>query len=65
MPKIIRVAAVQINCEPGKVDQNLAHAENFIGNTVGEGAKLVLLPELMPSGYMATEEIWDSAETIK
>ena len=32
---------------------------------VEQGAKLVLLPELMPSGYMLTEEIWDSAETIR
>lgn len=64
MPKKIRVAAVQINCEPGKVEQNLAHAEVMVESAVKQGAELVLLPELMPSGYMATEEIWDSAETI-
>ena len=64
MSKTIRVAAVQLNCDPGKVDRNLAHAEKFIGSAVEKGAKLVLLPELMPSGYMATEEIWSSAETI-
>lgn len=64
MPKKIRVAAVQINCEPGKVEQNLAHAELMVESAVKQGAELVLLPELMPSGYMATEEIWDSAETI-
>lgn len=64
MSKTIRVAAVQMNCDPGKVDRNLAHAEKLVGNAAEKGAKLVLLPELMPSGYMATEEIWDSAETI-
>ena len=64
MHKIIKVAAVQINCDPGKVDRNLVHAEKFIEKAANEGAKLVLLPELMPSGYMATEEIWNSAETI-
>ena len=64
MPKNIRVAAVQISCEPGKVEQNLAHAEAMVETAVKQGAELVLLPELMPSGYMATEEIWDSAETI-
>lgn len=64
MPETIRVAAIQMNCYPGKVDRNLAHAEKLIGSAVAKGAKLVLLPELMPSGYMATEEIWGSAETI-
>ena len=62
--KKIRVAAVQMNCRPGEVTQNLAHAQNMIATAVEQGATLVLLPELMPSGYMATEEIWSSAETI-
>lgn len=64
MPKTIRVAAIQINCEPGEVKRNLAHAETMVESAVKRGAELVLLPELMPSGYMATEKIWDSAETI-
>ena len=64
MSKTIRIAAVQMNCDPGEIDRNLAHAEKLIGNAVEMGAKLVLLPELMPGGYMATEDIWDSAETI-
>lgn len=64
MSKTIRVAAVQMNCEPGEVEQNLAHAEAMIESAAEQGAALVLLPELMPSGYMATEEIWGSAETI-
>ena len=64
MPRKIRVAAVQMNCRPGEVAQNLAHAEAMVSNAAEQGAALVLLPELMPSGYMATEEIWGSAETI-
>lgn len=64
MSKKIRVAAVQMNCEPGGVERNLAHAEAMVESTVEQGAELVLLPELMPSGYMATEAIWNSAETI-
>ncbi len=64
MSKQIKVAAVQMNCLPGAVEQNLAHAQNMVTSAVEQGAALVLLPELMPSGYMATEEIWDSAETI-
>ncbi len=64
MPKKIRVAAVQMNCRPGEVANNLAHAEIMVSSAVKQGAELVLLPELMPGGYMATEEIWDSAETV-
>ena len=62
--KKIRVAAVQMNCRPGEVAHNLAHAETMVASAVKQGAALVLLPELMPSGYMTTEEIWNSAETI-
>lgn len=64
MTNTIRIAAVQMNCEPNKVEQNLAHAEEMVESAVTKGAKLVLLPELMPGGYMATEEIWGYAETI-
>lgn len=64
MPKKIRVAAVQMNCRPGDVAHNLAHAETMLASAIDQGAVLVLLPELMPGGYMVTEEIWDSAETI-
>jgi len=61
----LRVAAVQMNCIPGEVDANLKRAEEMVLETVEQGAELVLLPELMPSGYFATEEIWDFAETIQ
>lgn len=54
-----------MNCLPGEVEQNLAHAKNMVATAAEKGAELVLLPELMPSGFMVTEEIWDSAETIE
>jgi len=63
MTKTIRVAAIQMDCLPGQVAENLAHAEELVKRAVEQGALLVLLPELMPSGYMATEALWDSAET--
>ena len=64
MPKRIRVAAVQMDCRPGDVAHNLAHAETLVASAAQQGSEIVLLPELMPSGYMVTEEIWNSAETI-
>ncbi len=42
----LRIAAVQVNSQPGQLQAKLEHA-----------AGLVLLPQLMPSGYMLTEDI--------
>lgn len=58
----LKVAAVQMRCEPLRTMENLAHAEAFIERAAAEGAELVLLPELMPSGYLLTEDIWKTAE---
>ena len=60
--KQIRVAALQIECRAGRVEENLAHGAQLVETAVRRGARLVLLPELMPGGYQLTEEIWDSAE---
>jgi len=62
--KKLRVAAVQMVCEEGKIEENLTHAQKMVEEAVEKGAELVLLPELMPSGYMATEAIWDNAESM-
>lgn len=64
MPNMTRVAAVQMNCLLGEIAHNLAHAEAMVASASEQGAEIVLLPELMPSGYLVTEEIWNSAETI-
>jgi N-carbamoylputrescine amidase len=53
-----------MNCIPGMIRKNLDRAEAFIEQAADKGAELILLPELMPSGYMTTEEIWESAETM-
>lgn len=60
--RILRVAAVQMVSDIGKVDANLKHATNFIEEAVARGAKLVLLPEFMPPGYIFTKDIWNGAE---
>ncbi len=61
---MLKVAAVQMDCKPGDIASNLQNAQRYIEDAASLGAKLILLPELMPSGYMATEEIWEYAQTI-
>lgn len=60
----ITVASVQLACEFGDLEGNLRRATNFVGQAASQGAKLVLLPELMPGGYTLTEKIWDTAEPL-
>lgn len=62
MTQEIKVAAIQMICKPLDRDDNLSRATQSIKNAAEAGAQLVLLPELMPSGYVLTEEIWKTAE---
>lgn len=58
----IRVAAVQLASENGRILDNLAHATTLIEQASKEGAQLVLLPEFMPTGYLLANAIWEAAE---
>ncbi len=60
--RTLRVAAVQVISENGKVAENLKHATSFVEEAAARGAKLVLLPEFMPTGYIFTKEIWNGGE---
>jgi len=46
----------------GLIDGNLKHATSLVNRTAQEGAKLIVLPEFMPTVYILTTEIWDGAE---
>ncbi len=58
----VRVAAVQIDCMPGVAEHNLNHAAELLAQAAMQGAEVVLLPELLPSGYLLSEAIWACAE---
>lgn len=58
----LRVAAVQMDSQPGCVLENLERAAGQVEMAVRQQARLVLLPELAPIGYRLTEEIWVCAE---
>lgn len=57
----LTVAAIQMHSEPLQLERNLIHAEALVEQAVRQGARLVLLPELMPGGYRLTEEIQRTA----
>lgn len=60
--RVVRVAAVQAESRNGLVEANLEHASPMVEQAAREGAKLVLLPEFLPTGYIFTTAIWDGAE---
>ena len=59
---ILRVAAVQMESKNGLVEANLNHATHLVNEAAQRGARLILLPELMPAGYIFTTAMWDGAE---
>ena len=61
--RTIRVAAVQMESENGRVEANLERATRFVDQAAEKGARLIILPEFMPTGYVYTTAIWEGAET--
>lgn len=60
--RALRVAVAQVESKNGMVEVNLKHSTPFVEQAAREGAKLILLPEFMPAGYVFTPAIWDGAE---
>jgi N-carbamoylputrescine amidase len=61
--RTVRVAAVQLSSQNGDIAGNLTRATPFVKQAALLGAKIVLLPEFYPSGYIYSKEIWDVAES--
>lgn len=55
----VRIAACQVSLRVGEPDQNRAAAVAAVAEAAGRGARIVVLPELTPSGYVFA----DPAET--
>jgi N-carbamoylputrescine amidase len=58
----LRVAIVQMECVNHDIAGNLRRAEVYAAEAVRRGARLVLFPEMMPTGYSLWYDIWDGAE---
>ncbi|HEY3342213.1 MAG TPA: carbon-nitrogen hydrolase family protein, partial [Anaerolineae bacterium] len=64
MPKnvTLTVAAAQMSSQDGNIDANLGHAESFVRESVAQGTRLLVFPELMSPGYRMTPQLWDAGE---
>jgi predicted amidohydrolase len=51
----LRVAAIQMDAQVGKVEANLDHAGDLVAQAAAGGAQLVVLPELFSTGYEYTD----------
>jgi predicted amidohydrolase len=61
---MLNVGVVQMLAEPLRVGENLALAERCIERAVGEGAQLVVLPEMFNVGFYFGEELMAVAEEL-
>jgi N-carbamoylputrescine amidase len=61
-PAVLLVGGVQVESENGQIEANLARALPLVEDGASRGARLILLPEFLPTGYVYTSAIWDAAE---
>jgi predicted amidohydrolase len=55
----ITVAAIQFNPKQGSLDDNRSRMADLLAEAAGNGAKVIVFPEMAASGY-----VWDSREEI-
>lgn len=60
----IRAAAIQMDAPAGQVEANLAHARGLVEQAAGQGAQLVVLPELFNTGYEYTDRNYRLVEPL-
>ncbi|HEY4485145.1 MAG TPA: carbon-nitrogen hydrolase family protein, partial [Nitrospiria bacterium] len=61
---MLTVAAVQMQSQPYRVDENLEKAEGYLRQASAKGAQVVVLPELFNTGYCYSARNFEAAEAI-
>lgn len=61
-PATLTVAAAQMSSVEGDIAGNLARADTLADEAARRGARLILFPEFMPTGYALNESAWSAAE---
>jgi len=62
MNRTLRVAAIQLECKDLQVKVNLMRASELFEKAAGQGAELILLPELLAIVYQLMPVIWNYGE---
>ena len=60
----LQVAAIQMDCQVGDVEANLAHAAGLVEEAAAQGAQLIVLPELFNTGYEYTDRNFTLPEAL-
>ncbi|MDR2089761.1 MAG: nitrilase family protein [Clostridiales Family XIII bacterium] len=62
----VKVASVQMNCEMGEKEKNVQKTIDKISEAASNGAKLIVLPEMITTGYIfnTRDEVAGMAERI-
>lgn len=61
-PSKVTIAVVQMHCRPGDVEANLATIDAMVRHAAGEGALLVVVPEMATTGYFISDRLDQLAE---
>jgi len=64
MRKSIRLALAQVRSKRGDKNYNLRKIESIIRTAKGQAADLVIFPELVLTGYVVRDQIYELAETV-
>lgn len=62
MSRTIRIAVVQMFAQPAPVSERLKRAETLVTQAAGQGAQLVVLPEVFNTGYEYSDQNYARAE---
>lgn len=62
--KTLTVAAIQMTCKDGNVQENLQHAAELVPKASALGANLIVFPEFMSQGYRLTPDLWSAGEPL-
>ena len=61
----VRVAAASVDTKPGRLDENLGKIAQVAASAAGEGAQLVLTPELSLTGFIPNHPLGDHASWLR
>jgi hypothetical protein len=64
MPRLLKIAAVQMDVNPAPASQRLERAGRIASAAAQSGAQLVVLPELFNTGYQYTAQNYACAEPL-